>query len=64
MLGNCKRNKWCCFCSNWFDPACSALKPLKARDLFEVDQTVVCKCRQNNLNTKALATCPKFKPKF
>lgn len=64
MIGNCKRNKWCCFCRHWFDPSCSCLDKLPGRDLFTVDQTAVKKCTLSNLNTKALCTCSKFDPKF
>ena len=64
MIGNCKRNKWCCFCSHWHDPACTAIKPLPGRDMFEVDQTAARKCLKTNLNTKALHICGKFEPKF
>lgn len=64
MLGNCKRNKWCCFCSHWYDPACLTIKPLTGRDMYEIDQSAERKCSQINLKTKALHVCGKFKPKF
>ncbi len=64
MLGDCTKNKWCCFCANWYDPANSALKPRTGRNLFDVDNTAMSKCMATNLKTKALFTCPKFKPKL
>lgn len=27
FLGNCNKNKWCCFCKHWLDPALTAIKP-------------------------------------
>ena len=63
MLGNCKKNKWCCFCQNWFDPSCSALKP-RIGDLFDVDDKKKARCMLVSYETKALSTCSRFKPKF
>jgi len=64
MLGNSKKNKWCCFCKYWYDPTLSALKPKQGRDLFEVDINKKNKCLERNLVTQALSTCPKFSGKF
>ena len=64
MLGDSTKNKWCCFCVNWYDPANSAIKPRTGRNLFDVDNTAMSKCMATNMKTKALFTCPKFKPKF
>lgn len=64
MLGNSKRNRWCAFCIHWYDPTNSVLTPKSGRDMFDVDNKKICKCMVTNLKTKALATCPKFTPKF
>ena len=64
MIGNCKKNKWCCFCKHWYDPACQSLKKLPGRDLFEIVQSERNRCCKCNLETPAVHTCPKFEPKF
>ena len=63
MLGNRKKNKWCCFCKSWYDPANTALKPRQG-DLFDVDQKKRYRCMVHSYDTNALSTCPKFSPKF
>lgn len=64
ILGDCKKNKWCCFCVHWYDPANLALKPRVNRNLFDVDNSKRNKCVLRNIITPALSTCPKFKPKM
>ena len=36
MIGNSQKNKWCCFCKYWFDPSCSAIKPLAGLGNYRV----------------------------
>jgi hypothetical protein len=64
FLGNCQKNKWCCFCRHWYDPTNSALTPRMGKDLFDVDGRAVKKCNLHCLETHALGTCKDFKKKF
>ena len=64
MLGNSQRNKWCCFCKHWFDPACMALTPKSGRDMYEVDTNKKNKCNKKNLITPAISVCKDFTNKF
>ena len=64
VLGNPQRNRWCCFCKHWFDPACSALTPRPGGNLYDVDGEKKCKCECCKLMTKAIHTCPKFEKKM
>ena len=65
MLGDCKKNKWCCFCKNWFDPSCSALKPRLVKDMFDVDTTKRFRClKKAGIVTPALYVCKDFERKF
>ena len=52
MIGNCKKNKWCCFCEHWYDPACSSLEKqerLEAKVRYGKN-TFKCSAIQTNAN--------------
>ncbi len=64
ILGDCQKNRWCCFCKNWYDPANKAIKPRVNKNLFDVDKNAKNKCMVKNLMTPALGNCPKFEKKM
>ena len=64
MIGNSQKNKWCCFCKYWFDPSCSAIKPLAGKDMFQVEMSVKCKCSKRNMTMQAVASCKEFTKKM
>lgn len=56
--------KKCVFCKHWWDPANSALTPLKIGG-FEFDPNEQRECDQrNNSKTRANFTCNKFESKI
>lgn len=65
VLGCSSRNKWCCFCTHWFNPGEVGLTPRKgSRDLFDVDKDHRCTCREHGYVTPACSTCPKYEKKY
>jgi hypothetical protein len=60
VLGNSKKNKYCAFCTHWYDPTNSALTAVPGRDLYQIDNTQQKKCNKHQYQTKALSTCKLF----
>ena len=60
MLGSRQRNKWCCFCKYWFNPAYVGLKMKSGCNMYEIDTTRKCKCLKSDLTTPAISTCRYF----
>lgn len=62
---NVKRYPVCVTCKNWYDPACSAMKPkAPAIDLWEIDDTCRKMCSIKNFETNGGVTCPKYVSKL
>lgn len=64
MLANSSQGKYCAFCRHWYDPANKALTPRQGRNLYDINQNMTAKCNKQLINTRAMATCPKFQSKF
>ena len=64
ILGDCSKNKWCCFCKNWYDPTNSSIKPRICKNLFDVENNRKNKCLLKNLITPAISSCSSFERKF
>lgn len=60
---NAKTTKICAFCSNWFDPGCTAIKP-HLGDFFEIDDSSKKRCMIYKLDKNALSSCGNFNSKF
>ncbi|MCD8090151.1 MAG: hypothetical protein LUD81_05925 [Clostridiales bacterium] len=65
MKRNMKTAKICAFCKHWFDPACSAIKPVSpVSGLWEVDGTMKKAClKRNGIERKADFSCSNFEKK-
>lgn len=60
-----KSTKICAFCTNWYDPGNSNIRPVNTvSGIWEYEHNAICKCLIKNINMQAYASCPKFKPKY
>ena len=55
-----ERIHYCAFCTHWFDPGCSAIKPVPYTNGWRCDCSIRNVCTKKNIRTYANSFCSNY----